>query len=163
VRIFEATAMKEGDLFADFFSVLRFERYDELERPPDLNRSLDIHALEFLRQFNAHVPSFAQQGINPERGPVAEVLDILSTGERMRPDPQEAAAFLDRFAESNAAVARDYLHRPDGKLFASSPSPESARLPSLDTDRAVAIAAALWRWQQARVRELLDGKPRAAG
>lgn len=165
VRLFEREAMVDGELYADFFSVVGFEQHGELRRPPDLNRSLDIHTLEFLRRFNAHIPFLAEHGANPDRGALGAILDRISTGERMRPDPTQAAAFLDRFAQSNAAVARKYLNRADGVLFAAKPSQDGARAPSLDTDTAVAIAAALWRWQQARARHLQAGsrKPPVAG
>ena len=69
------------------------------------------------------------------------------------PSTEAAAAFLDKYAASNAAVARKYLTRENGILFTEPPPhnrPE--RLPSLDIDKAIEIAAKLWQWQEMRFK-----------
>jgi hypothetical protein len=153
VRIFEPQQLKDRDLLTDFFSTIGFTRHDELRRPRDHNRSFDRHVLEFLRRFNAHLSTCAEIGGNCDRRRVEEALAAITTHECLRPNADAAAAFLSQFAASNAEVARRFLNRKDGVLFASAPlRDQPARLPTLDVDRAVAIAVALWQWQEARLR-----------
>ena len=147
--------MTGGDLFADLFSVIGFDEYDQMQRPADQNRSLDVHTLEFLRRFNAHVPVFSDSAVNQDRGDIAEALAGISTSEHLKPRREAATAFMKQFALSNAEVARKYLHRPVGALFTSEPpGDQGAHAPSLNVAKTIEIAAALWRWQQARIRQL---------
>ena len=153
VRIFEPQQLKDRDLLTDFFSTIGFTRYDELRRPRDQNRSFDRYVLEFLRRFNAHSSIGAESGVNCDRRRVEEALAAITTRECLRPNAEAAAAFLSQFAASNAEVARRFLNREDGVLFARAPlRDQQARLPTLDVDRAIAIAVALWQWQEARLR-----------
>ena len=155
IRVFEPQQMEESDLIADFSSAISFAQYDRMQRVPNQNQSLDIEALEFLRRFNAHVPVFAAGVPNPSRGLVSQAIASLSAGDRLKPPEETATAFLDRYAATNAEVARKYLNRADGVLFTRRPSAgQVARLPSLDVSKAIDIAAKLWEWQERRFREL---------
>ncbi|HEX3870733.1 MAG TPA: hypothetical protein VHV77_09870 [Pirellulales bacterium] len=155
VRIFERTSMVDGDLFFDFFSLIGFPAIDQIERPPDKNMRLDALTGEFLRRFNAHVPLYTDTGVNPLRGAIAPALEALSTGPSLRPPAAAAREFLAGFAASNADVARTYLERQDGVLFAEMPPDDEApEQPILDTKKAIEIAAALWCRQQERIIEL---------
>jgi hypothetical protein len=154
IRVFEPQQLKDGDLVADFFSAIGFAHYSELVRPEDQNRSLNIHTVEFLRRLNAHLPAGSDIGTNRDRVSLNEALAAITTRERLRPSAEAATAFLDQFAASNAEVARRFLNREDGVLFTSTPLRNEPRLPRLDVDQAVAISAALWQWQAARLRAL---------
>jgi hypothetical protein len=156
IRIFEPQQLKDGDLLADFFSVVGFMRQDELLRPEDQNRSFDVYTVEFLRRFNAQLPTCVEAGLDRARGDIDEALAAITTRECLRPGADAATAFLNRFAASNAEVARRFLNREDGTLFTNAPTDDQpARLPSLDVDKAMAISVALWRWQEARMRAVL--------
>jgi hypothetical protein len=156
VRVFEPQQLKDRDLLADFFSTIGFTRYDELRRPRDQNRSFDRYVLEFLRRFNAHLSICAESGADCDRRRVEEALAAITTRECLRPNAEAATAFLSQFAASNAEVARRFLNRKDGVLFAGAPlDDQPARLPTLDVDQAVAIAVALWQWQEAKLRATL--------
>jgi hypothetical protein len=116
-----------------------------------MNMSLDVHALEFMRRFNAHVPLLAGEHLNPSRGPIVRAIAAISTEDRLAPSTEAAAAFLDKYAASNAAVARKYLNRANGALFTEPPPHDRPeRLPSLGVDKAIEIAAKLWQWQEMR-------------
>jgi hypothetical protein len=152
IRIFEREQMKGGDLLADFCSTIGFSRYDELPRLEDQNRGLDVYTLEFLRRFNACAPSCSTSA-RRSRGDIEDALAAISTRDSLRPSGEAAAAFLDQFAASNAEVARRFLNREDGILFRSGPlRDQPARLPTLDIDKLMAIAVALWQWQETRWR-----------
>jgi hypothetical protein len=159
VRIFEAQQMIGKNLICDFFTTMGFTDLEGIVRPEDQNRSLDVHTVEFLRRFNMRVPVFTSNGINCARGYVDQALASITTRECIQPSGDAASAFLDQFSASNAEVARRFLNRPDGILFKTAPclnQPE--RLPALDLDRAMAISAALWQWQEARLKPKANQK-----
>lgn len=154
IRIFESRQMHASDLLADFSSAIGFEQHELLQRPPNQNPSLDVRSLEFLRRFNRHVPVLLDGRRNASRGPIVEAITEISTSERLIPSAKAATAFLDKFAASNAEVARKYLKRADGVLFMDRPPAERRALPpSLDVDQAVEIAAKLWQWQEERFQK----------
>ena len=153
IRVFEPAQLHQDGLVADFSAAIGFEPYKELRRPPRMNTSLDIHALEFMRRFNVHIPVLAGEHLNPSRGPIVNAIAAISGEDRLRPNAEAAAAFVDKYAASNAAVARKYLNRTNGVLFTDQPPRDRPeRLPSLDVDKAVEIAAKLWQWQEMRIQ-----------
>jgi hypothetical protein len=156
IRIFEPQQLKDGDLLSDFFTTVGFPHQDQLFRPENQNQSFDVYTVEFLRRFNAHLPAYAEAGLSRGRSDIDEALAAITTHECLRPSAEAATEFLDRFAASNAEVARRFLNRADGRLFASAPiEDQPARLPTLDVDKAIAISVALWRWQETRLRTML--------
>src|SRR5205085_1351110 len=141
---------------SDFFTTVGFPQQDQLFRPENQNQSFDVYTVEFLRRFNAHLPAYAEAGLSRGRSDIDEALAAITTHECLRPSAEAATEFLDRFAASNAEVARRFLNRADGRLFASAPiEDQPARLPTLDVDKAIAISVALWRWQETRLRAML--------
>jgi hypothetical protein len=156
IRIFEPHQLKDWDLLSDFFTIIGFPRQGQLRRPENQNRSFDVYTLEFLRRFNAHLPTCSEAGLGRTRGEIDTALAAITTRECLRPSAEMAAAFLNLFAASNAEVARRFLNREDGILFASALTDDQpARLPTLDVDKAMAISVALWQWQEARLRAAL--------
>ena len=76
--------------------------------------------------------------------------------------PDEAAALVQRFAEQNAMVARDFLGRPDGQLFQDAlPKQEPERkddaAPEILLERLIDLLPALLRGKE----EQLIGGPKA--
>jgi hypothetical protein len=152
IRLFEPAQMHPDGLLADFGSAVGFEAIARWQPPPRQNESLDIHALEFLRRFNAHVPMLAEGHPSESRGDIARAMAAISSRDRLTPSAEDAAAFLDKYSASNAGVARKYLNRADGVLFTAAPRREGPeRLPSLNLEQAIEIAAKLWQWQQRRL------------
>jgi len=153
IRIFEPAQMHRGGLLCDFSFAIGFEPHDRLQHPPDQNKSLDIHTLEFLRRFNAHAPLLVAGRPNLSRGEIDQALAAISTRDRMAPSAEAGTEFLGRYAASNAQVAGKYLNRADRALFVEQPSRgRSERIPALDVDKAVEIAAKLWEWHETRFR-----------
>ena len=140
------------DVVDDYMHLIGLADGEGLVRPGRSNPSLDAAGLEFLRRFNAHVPA-RRPWTARERGDVSAVLtDLSSDGPRLVLPPAQAREFVDRFAEGNARVAREYLGWGDGRLFGDTyPDPDSEQgvvgpgQDVLDVDRAVDLAAALWR------------------
>src|SRR5262249_49404763 len=146
-RVFEPAQLHHDGLLADFCRAIAFEPYEHLERPPDQNTSLGIDTLEFLKRFNMHVPVLSGRFPNHSRGDIVQAIGAISNNARLRPSSKVARDFLDRYVESNAAVARKYLKRADGVLFTDEPQNRPERLPALDVDKAIEITAKLWKWQ----------------
>jgi hypothetical protein len=99
------------------------------------------------------VPLLAAERPNLSRGEIDQALAAISTRDRMAPSAEAGTEFLGRYAASNAQVAGKYLNRADRALFIEQPSrgrPE--RVPALDLDKAVEIAAKIWEWQEVRFR-----------
>ena len=158
VRVFEPAQLDHDGLLADFCRAIAFEPYEQLDRPPDQNTSLDIHALEFLKRFNTHVPVLSEACPNPSRGDIVQAIGAISSKARLRPNLQAARAFLDKYAASNSTVARKYLNRADGVLFTEEPQDRPERSPSLDVEKVIEIAAELWQWQERRHRRRRQGE-----
>lgn len=143
VRVFERGQMAEGDIIADFFATIGFDGHADLDRPPRQNQSLDVTTLDFLRRLNPQIPRYLDGAANRRRPQLIAALEALSTGPRPRLDPAEAQAFLRGFEASNAAVARRFLGRADGRLFLDPPEEGEAPRSELDLDRAMALTAEL--------------------
>lgn len=152
VRVFDRRELRGGDVVQDLMALAGVEDAADTSifaAVPEKNPRLGGQALEFLRRFNEHVPAFDAEGINAERRGVVRALEALPDRDPVQlAEPAAMEAFLARFDQINAEVARRYLGRADGRLFAPASSrPEEARPMALDADAAIRIAAHLWRWR----------------
>ncbi len=150
VRVYDRNTLVGGDLVKDFFSVMGYEPGSDINIPTTLNARLDHAALQFLLEFNKHVPLFLKESVNPDRGNIIGALAMAtkSSGSAL---PVPAAVLHDiakLYEESNAMIARRFLGRPDGKLFAGVEYGEQPKGEPLTVERAVEISAELWRWKQ---------------
>lgn len=122
VRVYEKNQYigPEKTIISDFFTTVGLEyndNYAELERLP--NTSLTGIYLEAKRQLNKIEGLVERKDYVQDLVKKVVVLNgdvrSISSNEFMTGD--EAVAFLNRYAESNEKVAREYLGREDGKLF----------------------------------------------
>jgi hypothetical protein len=155
VKVYERSRLKDGDLVSDFFSIVGYKPVASVKAPSRSNTSLDALSLAFLREFNRHVPEFVDSSYNPLRSGIGSALEAISNGSnpknwRGRP----LREVVERFAESNANVAREYLDIEDGKLFSDSPVAEYDEEPELSADKAIEIAAQLWIRKQEEILRL---------
>lgn len=138
VRVFDRARLIGGDAVADLLSLLGVEPGDAaFTQAPRANVSPGGAALELLRLLNAHLPAAKRPA-------------LLRALRRLPPEPRTALAprgeldaFLARYAEANADIARRFLHRADGTLF-DPPGEAEAALPvaeALTAERAVALLA----------------------
>jgi len=155
VRVFERAAMTNGDVVDDFLGLMGIARGDDLIVTPSLNPSLDARALQFLRLFRQHVPRYVDGASNPDHGDVAKALEAISTGPKFRVPAATMTRIAAMFAASNARVARRFLGREDGCLFAETTYRDDGDLPSLDVEQAVEIAAQLWCYKQRQIAEAI--------
>ncbi len=116
-RVYE----KSVPLVQDFLESIQLELTDEYRMPDrEINVSLAGKYLEAKRFLN-HLPEFGRKNsfIIPLLRQVIEeegVKSIHFQGTHYF-NAQEKKEFLEQYEESNAAVAREYLGRSDGKLF----------------------------------------------
>lgn len=144
VRPFERQQLTEGDVVRDFVSVVGIDPAAEYQVPPRQNLSLDRYTVEFLRRLNPHIPRYVDGAPNRAREGLAEVLETISDGPKLALPRATAEAFLRKFEECNAKVAREYLGRGDGVLFRDKPADLEDDGSELDEDKSMAITAKLW-------------------
>ncbi|MEI9930863.1 MAG: hypothetical protein WDM89_10015 [Rhizomicrobium sp.] len=159
-RKFERAALKSGDIVDDFLDICGIDPAG-YSRPQDANESLDAESLEFLRLFNAHVPRFEGGGINLSRNNIVTLLSGISNGPLITLPPEDLAAFMKLFEDSNRRVAIEYFggaRDGDGDPLFSPPSDKRARTrhAGLTVDRAVEIAAYLWQRKQEQFERVAE-------
>jgi hypothetical protein len=124
VRCYDKEQMPEG-IYSDFLECIGLtldENYSVLKRTP--NHYLNWDFIEVIRICNSHFKDniafhrFLVQSLEQVNSTIEEEREILLS-------PLKRTDTIARYTESNAKVAREYLGRPDGRLFYAS-------LPDLD-------------------------------
>lgn len=141
-RPFEKSALRNGDAIDDFMSIVGIDDIDEFERPPPRNPSLDAYTIEFLRRLNPSVPRWVNGGEDMARLRLVQAIESVSDGPKLRMSHENAERFLSLFAESNAAVARDYLGRK--RLFEEEVGQAEGMEPTLPIEAARRIASTVF-------------------
>ncbi len=149
LRIFDRKRLKDNDIVSDFFSLLGCEVYKSGATQMRANPSFDAKTLKFLMLINKHVPRFKDHRLNPERAELAYALGAISTEPNPLLSAEEQRRMFALFERSNAAVARRFLGRADGVLFANANFVGGCETVDLTVENAVEIAAHLWRWKNA--------------
>lgn len=119
VRRFERESFVGGSLFQDFLDAVRIDaRAEDLKQVRNLNESLDAESVEFLRLLNLHriEDEGATAGLIDNRALVRRLTE-LSTGPTLTLPTNVLDAFMERWEESNRAVAREFLGDRSGQLF----------------------------------------------
>lgn len=124
VRVYEKSQFLNQDLTADFFQAVGLSLTEDFLAPEkDFNPSLGGPYLETKRLLNAN-KEFAAFG-----NYIFPLMKTAMENEHYHADfkashyftSEERAEFMRQYEESNAAVAREYLGREDGKLFYEEP------------------------------------------
>jgi hypothetical protein len=154
VRVFERANLKNGDVVDDLFALMGIERGADMVIAEGLNPSLDANVLQFLRLFRQFVPRYIDDVPNPDHGDLIKALEAISTGEKFRVPAATMQCIAAMFAASNARVARRFLGREDGKLFADAIYRDDADLAPPTVEQVVEIAAHLWCYKQRQIAGL---------
>jgi hypothetical protein len=158
-RKYERASLVGGSIEDDLLTAIGIDLNLGLEKQPQFNESLDASALEFLRLLNKYT-SFE------ERPPgLIALLAGISDGPRTSLSPEAIGGFMEQHRESNRRVAEEYfggaLAGPGDPLFA--PVPDSrgrTHEEVLSPERAVQIAACLWRSKADEFRQRNPGQLR---
>lgn len=158
VRIFSKTTFAEGDLLSDFVksTALPMNLADYV-RPPNENESLGLLHLEFIRQFNFHLPHMGPHTnfqADPRQGGFLRIMGNLNKAEKARLPAPTALKIREHFAASNTYVARQFFHKEEDGLFDLRPlTQEELADTNLDLElpqtKAFEIFAKLWERSQA--------------
>jgi hypothetical protein len=154
LRIYDRERLKDNDIVSDFFSLLGYEICESSGVEREINPSFDAKTLKFLMLFNKYVPRFKDHRLNPERAELVDALGAISTPPSPLLSAEELRRIFALFERSNSAVARRFLGRADGVLFANVSFVGGAETADLTVENVVEIATHLWRWKGAH-REAL--------
>ena len=119
IRPFERERFVNGSLFEDFLDAAQIDaRIEDLGEVPNLNESLDAESVEFLRLLNIHRVEHdgATEGLIDNRE-LAKRLTGASEGPILTLPATVLDPFMDQWAETNRAVARESLGDETGRLF----------------------------------------------
>ena len=119
IRPFERERFVNGSLFEDFLDAAQIDaRIEDLADVPNLNESLDAESVEFLRLLNIHRVEHdgATEGLIDNRE-LAKRLTGASEGPTLTLPAAVLDPFMDKWAETNRAVAREFLGDETGRLF----------------------------------------------
>jgi hypothetical protein len=119
IRPFERERFVNGSLFEDFLDAAQIDgRIEDLAEVPNLNESLDAESVEFLRLLNTHRVEHdgATEGLIDNRE-LAKRLTGASEGPILTLPAAVLDPFMDQWAETNRAVAGEFLGDETGRLF----------------------------------------------
>lgn len=157
-RIFERAAMLNGDAVDDFLAVCDLDLTIPDDHPArQSNLSVTPGALALMlamgRRLQAADPAQVAGGAPLWRRFVQSVSETLP-GRGWRPSPEEAAAFLARFRDSNEATCRRWFPGRE-TLFAAPQADTAAAAPDLSAESALEAACTLILTEltQAQTRE----------
>ena len=120
VKPYECQQFVNHDLFADFLSIFGIDKISEFTIPQsNHNPSLSAEAIYFKRLLNQL--EIDKRTKSKTQKPLTEFSVMKSKEKKSREytllSPSEKKALLERYAESNAWVALEYLNRPNQPLF----------------------------------------------
>lgn len=121
VRPFDRASFAGGSLHQDFLDAAGVGvRAGDLEPVTELNESLDAEAVELLRVLNLF--RVEHEGATPGQIDNRRLIRRLRSaigepGPTLTLPPDMAEEFMARWAQTNRAVARDFLGNPSGELF----------------------------------------------
>lgn len=151
VRIFDRECLDDGDVVTDFFARIGVDTGGlNLER--EMNKSLGYIGMEFLRQFNLHVPYTLDSDFNPLRGNIQDIVEELVDDVAFEGDADVMNAFDRAMAESNERVKARYFPDLAGPLFGPpSPRPAGAERREVTSDDLMTVMAHVWEAKQRQV------------
>jgi hypothetical protein len=158
-RKYERSSLVGGSIEDDFLSAIGIDTNLGFERQATWNESLDASALEFLRLLNKYTSL-------EERPPgLIALLAGISDGPLTSLRQEVVSGFMEQLRESNLRVAEEYfggaLPGPGDPLFGpASDTRRRAYDELLSPERAVQIAACLWRSKADEFRQRNPGQIR---
>lgn len=162
VRLFEPEEFTDNDLLMDFASIIGADK-SKLQKTSRHNEALDADSIAFLREFNRHVPHKIDGRRNPLRGRIVQELECLRTDRKYCVSREIASAIEADFAQSNRAVASEYLpgrplplFRPPRAVQAENSGPAQGLSPA----GSIRLAAQLWMAQQEKLNAANQSKAR---
>jgi hypothetical protein len=118
VRIYEVQQFIGGNIFSDFLNILELPMTEEYERlPKRINTAYRMEALEFMRLLNFLPLDINTIQVDHLLQSYSECMGTEGDWPYSLMSPVDRRKLIEYFNEANAVIARDYLGRPDGRLF----------------------------------------------
>ncbi len=157
VRIFSRDVMKQGDIRQDFCEVLGLD--DSLldfhyATDPTANRSLDYLIASFMLEFNALVPRYIDNRVNPFRGDLAHLSEVISTREGILVPERVATFMTEKLEASMARLNKEFLGGEETSPFAPYNGEGKSALRKLRRKEFLEVYAQLWSAKIAKEKGL---------
>jgi hypothetical protein len=149
IRILEPARLINNNLLDDFSNAVGLNLEGRTHRrPPPLNVSLTPDAIQFLAEFNRHVPWLVDGKVNKYRADILAVIDARFCGQAQLVSRGQAEEFYSRFKEMNERTREHFLPEIHPSLFTEDFDlyPEKEPLLERNYEDAVRIAAELWKF-----------------
>ena len=149
IRILEPGRLFNNNLLDDFANALGLMLEGRVHRrPPFLNVSLTAEAIQFLAEFNRHVPWLIDGNVNRYRADILSVIDARFCGPTKLASRRQAEEFYSKFKGINEKTRERFLPEITPSLFVEDFDlyPEKEPLLERNYDDAVRIAAELWKF-----------------
>ena len=130
VRIFEKSQIHPQGLICDFMNILGISQLTEFKQVQDANISPSTEVLEILRYVNSFYPNVHSRKLFAQ---LFENLTLDGLDQTRYSLYSEALRekTLGNYRDSNERLARNFLNRPDGRLFHDSENPNTPIYPGL--------------------------------
>ncbi len=153
-RLFDKKTMAKGNVIHDFCQTVGLgdDFLEAAEEPPQLNESLDHVTVEFLRHFNALVPSRVGNWLNPDRGNIGQLVRSMSKRERIAIPPRIVERLREELLECNGQFRERYIDGVRSDPFDWDTRSDARPIRELDTEEVYQLFAAIWvqKVQEAR-------------
>ncbi len=117
VQVLEPARLLGGDLLRDFCFRCGLDTSSDYVEPARQNLSLSELGLRFYQRFNARVPRFVADRVNPYRQGIDEAVSKVSSGPGPRARREDAEAFYRWFEAGNRAINARYFGDDARPLF----------------------------------------------
>ncbi len=155
-RIFDRKQMAGGNVIHDFCQTVGLDQsfVEAAEQPPRMNESLDYQTAEFLRHFNALVPSRVGDTINLDRNNIADLLRSLSTREKIATPPEIAVRLRKELYECNCQFRERFVDGVKEDPFEWEERSDTRQMTDLTMEDVYRLMAEIW---VLKVRETKKG------
>jgi hypothetical protein len=155
VQILEPSRLVGGDLLCDFRFRCGIDSSPDYVEPARQNLSLSELGLQFYKRFNAKVPRFVANRVNPYRQGIDDAVSQVSSGDGPHARRADAEAFLHAFEAGNRAINIRYFGDDAHPLFDTDFTRyDAADNDEISSDQIVDLATHLWLERSKEVVEL---------
>ncbi len=145
VQILEPTRLLGGDLLCDFRFRCGIASSPEFVEPERQNLSLSVLGMRFYARFNAQVPRFVDDHVNPYRQGIDEAVNGMCAGPGPRAGRADAEAFFHGFEAGNHAINLRYFAEDGRPLFDTDfTAYDSDQTGEISIDEVIDLATHLW-------------------
>jgi len=159
-KIFERRRMHNNDLIEDFMQILNTKTTaDYSPVPSNLNKSLDMNKLLFLKLMNRIVPEAVDKQKNPLRGELISALEQMPNYDKLQLPAELSEEIIEYYKEDNLTIRKKYFPALEGNLFndqIKKISNDKSGTSRLSREKLFDILGSLWKYQQKEINHLKE-------